>query len=296
MPHPVISIIIPCYNHGRYIDEAIQSVELYPDKNSYEIIIINDGSTDDYTNQRLNELKDKGYHVVFQENQGLGKTRNNAVKLAKGQYILPLDADNKIKPEYISLAHEILNNEPDIAVVYGDMELFGAKSGTWQSGPFDIVRLLECNYIDACAVYRKSAWEKCGGYKEDMPMPGMEDWDFWLSLAENNFGFKYINKPLFCYRHLDSSMLRSLTAEQMKKLNEFIYSHHLNLYVTLFPDPISLTHQLHAKDRYIKMLEQGLDEIELSFTYRLGNLLIKPFRYFSRLIMGTIRRKNKTAG
>jgi len=52
----------------------------------------------------------------------------------------------------------------------------------------------------------------------------------------------------------------------------------------------------HAKDRYIKMLEQGLDEIELSFTYRLGNLLIKPFRYFSRLIMGTIRRKNKTAG
>ena len=86
---------------------------------------------------------------------GQGKTRNNAVKLAKGQYILPLDADNKIKPEYISLGLEILNNEPDISVVYSDMELFGAKSGT-----FDFFKLLECNDIDACAVYRKSVREK----------------------------------------------------------------------------------------------------------------------------------------
>ena len=95
MIQPLISIVIPCYNHGQYIDEAIISVEEYKNKD-YEIIIINDGSTDNFTNIRLEELKEGGYNVIVQKNQGLGKTRNNGIKIANGKYILPLDADNKI--------------------------------------------------------------------------------------------------------------------------------------------------------------------------------------------------------
>jgi glycosyltransferase involved in cell wall biosynthesis len=98
---PKVSIIIPCYNHGKYIMDAISSVEKIEDKNLYELIIINDGSTDEYTNTLLKELSDKGYYVIFQENKGLATSRNNAIAISKGEYILPLDADNKIRPEYI---------------------------------------------------------------------------------------------------------------------------------------------------------------------------------------------------
>jgi glycosyltransferase involved in cell wall biosynthesis len=92
--YPVISIIIPCYNQGQYILDAISSVEQYPDNSVYEIIIINDGSTDEISITVLKSLEEKGYHVLNQNNQGLSMARNNGIAIAKGKYILPLDADS----------------------------------------------------------------------------------------------------------------------------------------------------------------------------------------------------------
>ena len=226
MSEPVISVVIPCYNHGQYIDEAIQSVEenQYRD---YEIIIIDDGSTDDLTNKRLKELKDKKYNVIFQENQGVSKARNNAIRLAKGKYILPLDADNKIKPDLISKAIKILDANPSISIIYSDRQLFGNSKGIDKTGRFELPFLIKQNYIDTCAIYRKKVWEEIGGYDD---LESWEDWDFWLSVAEKGFRFFYIPEPLFYYRVLEDSKIHSfMKSSSASSLKERIHKKHIAL-------------------------------------------------------------------
>jgi len=225
---PLISIVIPCYNHGIYIDEAIKSVEEYKN-NDYEIIIINDGSTDSFTNIRLEELKSKGYNVIFQTNQGLGKTRNNGIKIAKGKYILPLDSDNKIKPEFIIKAIDVLENNSSISIVYSDKHIFGNYNDLIKVGEFNLSFLLNENYIDACAIFRKKVWNDIGGYDETMIL-GWEDWDFWLSAIEKDFLFYYIPEPLYYYRVLENSMIRQLINNpNISSLLNYIYKKHISL-------------------------------------------------------------------
>lgn len=280
-----ISIIIPCFNHGKYVLEAIESVEQYSDKSIYEIIIINDGSTDKYTNEVLLKLKERGYNVVFQENQGLGRTRNNGIKIAQGKYILPLDADNRIYPAYISESINILDNNYDIAVVYGDAKIFGDQNSIRKTGAFNKEKILKGNYIDACAVFRKTAWEKCGGYKEDMPFQGWEDWELWINMVENGFNFHYINEVLFDYRVAESSMISSINDAPMKqrKLLTYVYYNHIELYKEL-PDPFSA--QILYKDRTQKLEEEYLEQIKKvrnSNSYKLGNFILKPFSFIKNL-------------
>lgn len=101
-PHPIISVIIPCFNHGKYINEAIESLLLDENNYSTEIIIVDDGSTDLNTIQELEILRNKGFTVIKQVNGGPAKARNTGIAIAKGKYILPIDADNKIKIDYIN--------------------------------------------------------------------------------------------------------------------------------------------------------------------------------------------------
>jgi glycosyltransferase involved in cell wall biosynthesis len=230
--NPRVSIIIPCYNHGQYIREALDSVEKVADKNLYEIIIVNDGSKDEYTIQMMDKLAAEGYHVINQVNQGLGRTRNNGIKVAKGDYILPLDSDNRIRPEYIYKSIEILDAHPEIAMVYGDAEFFGDKSKRHAVGEFNLQNMMVENQIDACAVYRKSVWEAVGGYDEKMPIMGYEDWDMWLNMTFKQYKFHYVPEILFDYRVLGNSMLRSVSSSNKKLLYKYMdekYKGYLNM-------------------------------------------------------------------
>lgn len=213
---PKVSIIIPCYNHGKYIQDALDSLEKIPDKDLYEVIIVNDGSTDEYTNQKLREIVGKGYNVIFQENQGLATSRNNAIRQSKGQYILPLDADNMIRPEYINKGIQVLDSNPDVTVVYGNAAEFGDKQGVLVQGEYNLQKLMIFNYIDACAMYRRSLWEELGGYDKNMAHPGIEDWDMWLSASFRGHKFHYIDEILFDYRVLNNSMIRQLRSSKIK--------------------------------------------------------------------------------
>lgn len=205
---PKISIIIPCYNQGQYLNELLQSVKAC-DENLFEVIIINDGSTDEATNAVCKDLQTQGYIVIFQENKGLSGARNTGINLAKGKYILPLDADNKIRPEYITKSIEILDEKEEIAVVYGNAGNFGERSGVSKPGPFNMQRLMLANYIDACAVIRKSVFDRVGLYDTNMKL-GWEDWDLWLRIAFADCNFYYIDEILFDYRVTGNSMSKTL--------------------------------------------------------------------------------------
>ena len=158
-----VSIIIPCYNDGLVLTEAVDSVLPYANKTA-EIIIVNDGSVDSFTLEVLERYANQGINILSQPNSGLAQARNNGIKLASGEYILPLDADNKIKPGYIEKSIKLLDtNQCDI--VYAKPLFIGdnIKERKFTTHKFEGNRLLVYNYIDACAVYRKSVWEAIGG-------------------------------------------------------------------------------------------------------------------------------------
>lgn len=196
-----VSVIIPCFNDGEFLEKAIASVQACPDP-IYEIIIVNDDSTDPFTLEVLSRLRSRGYHIIDRKNQGpAAASRNTAIRAAVGNYILPLDSDNKIHPNYMYRSIEILDKFSDIAVVYSDHECFGEKTGISRVSDFCLSQLVTDNYIDNCAVFRKSAWEECGPYDEKiMPFYGREDYDLWLSIAKKGYKICYISELLFGYR------------------------------------------------------------------------------------------------
>lgn len=230
----LLSIIIPCFNQGKFLLEALASiVNCVEAQNgfSYEIIIVNDGSTDPVSQQILACLREQGYTVIYQENQGISAARNTAIQRARGKYILPLDADNKIRSGLLQTSTDILDKYPDVGIVYSDVERFGQETGVYQIPEFDLCQLLLANYIDACAVFRKTVWEDCGGYA---PMPnrlGYEDWEFWIHAAKRGWEFHHVPKVLFDYRVRPNSMsVDCKKPEHQQILYAYICNKHHELY------------------------------------------------------------------
>lgn len=223
---PAISIVIPCYNHGQYLDEVVASVNDNITGLAYELLIINDGSTDEETISKLRELEDKGYSVIHQPNMGLGAARNNVIKHARGKYILPLDSDNKLCKGFVEQSIRILESNPEFDIVYSNAQYFGEREGLWEVGEFNLQRLMLGNYIDACAVFKKEMWVGLNGYDEKMPVMGFEDWDFWLRAAYDGYKFYYLPETGFAYRVLKTSMIRTIDEDRFEKLHTYIAEKH----------------------------------------------------------------------
>ncbi|HNX59960.1 MAG TPA: glycosyltransferase family A protein, partial [Spirochaetota bacterium] len=128
---PKVSVIIPCYNQGIYVDEAVDSV-LRQTFDDYEIIIVNDGSTDEITNEKLKSYCRPRTRVLTTENQGLAEARNTGIRNSSGVYILPLDADDVIAETYLEKAVAILDGNQKVGIVYSRAMLFGERSGEWR--------------------------------------------------------------------------------------------------------------------------------------------------------------------
>lgn len=208
MNQPEFSIIIPCYNQGHYLVDAIQSVEKCNPK-LYELIIINDGSNDDRTLNIFKELESKGYSIIHQENVGLSGARNTGILKAKGKYILPLDADNMIRPEYLTDSINLFESNSNISIIYGNPCFFGEKNGEKKIGNFNLQKLMIANYIDACAIVKKSVFSEIGYYNTNLKL-GLEDWELWLRLGFKGYEFYYIDKVLYDYRVIKNSMSKQL--------------------------------------------------------------------------------------
>ena len=228
---PPVSVIIPCFNHGQYLLDAIASVERC-DPNLYEIIVVNDGSNDLLTLEVIGRLERDGYHVINQENQGLAASRNNGIQASRGRYILPLDADNRIYPEYITVGIKVLNEKPEVGVVYGRPELYGEISARNypELESFNLPRLVIENYIDACALIRKSAIVQCGFYDAGFPFPGLEDWDLWLTMVQAGWQFHFEDALLFQYQVLANSMIAAARqADKITRNYQYLYGKHAML-------------------------------------------------------------------
>lgn len=260
---PLVSVIIPCYNQGDYIHEAIQSV-LASTYSDLEIIVVNDGSTDELTNSIIANLAHPKIKVVSTLNQGLAEARNTGIKASQGKYILPLDADDKISPTYIIEAVNILNNNPDIKVVTCNVRLFGAATGRLRLLDFSMENLICQNTMVCSSVYRRKDYDQTHGYNPNMKF-GFEDWDFWLSLLKAGGGVNKIPEEHFFYRIKRRSMLTALKRKEsdLSKMRYQIYMNHKELYSSLFFNPL-------------KSFEYDL--LINSREYKLGKLILRPIR------------------
>ncbi len=228
---PKLSIIIPCFNSERTLNETLESI-FEQDFSNWEALIINDGSPDNLETIAVKWVnKDKRFKYFKKENGGLGSARNFGISKAMGEYILPLDSDNKVRPDFAKEAIDILEAEKKNGVVYGDAMYFGEKTGLWKVGPFSIHKMLNTNYIDACAITRKSVFLNISFYDVHMPYQGLEDWDLWLSFINQKIKFYYLEKITFDYRVSKDSMIKSLTPNMRTETVSYIREKHRKLFL-----------------------------------------------------------------
>ncbi|MEO6191543.1 MAG: glycosyltransferase [Thermoanaerobaculia bacterium] len=223
-----LSVVIPCFELGELLVEAVASVERSA-AGSCELIVVDDGSRQPRTLEVIAALRERGYHVISQPNSGLAAARNRGIGEARGRYILPLDADNRLAPGFIAAAVHVIDAQPEVGVVYGDRLDFGARSGRQRIPEVDLPELLWANTIDACAVYRREIWEASGGY--DAGAAVWEDWELWISAAERGWRFHRLPEVAFEYRVRPGSML-DLAGQQQRWRTAFghVYRKHRGFY------------------------------------------------------------------
>lgn len=240
-----VSVIMPCYNDGQYLQEAIDSVNLAQNLNT-EIIIIDDGSTDSRTREILAQLGHERIHVLQAGHAGPSAARNLGIRSAQGRYILPLDADDRIEQEYIEKARQLLQERPEIGVVYCHADLFGKESGPWKLPDYSFDRMLVQNLVFVSAMFRKDDWEAVGGFRTDMES-GMEDYDFFIGILALNKEIVQLPETLFHYRIKKCSRTTAFLEDRTQVQTAFrqIYAHHQDFY------------QRHAK-RYACLLRDEL--------------------------------------
>ncbi len=267
MKNPLVSVITPCYNEGQYLLDAITSVE----QSSYdniEMIVIDDGSKDKKTIDILAQIEsdfDFVKVIRLKNNEGVCVARNKAILNSSGKYILPLDADDKISTDYISIAVEILEKNESISLVACDFKYFGRKNYIQRPIPYSMGALLSDNIFVVSSVFRRRDYDKVGGFNENMK-DGYEDWDFWISLLSLGGKVHQIPQVHFYYRIKKRKNTRnlSITYNKIKQLRYNLWLNHKELYSLYYMD-------MFKSSEY--------KQIKNSMEYRIGKILLKPIRF-----------------
>ena len=279
MENPVlVSVIIPCYNQGEFIEECLISVFSSTHKH-IEVIVINDGSTDNSL-EIITSLNTKYNFILFDQiNSGPSIARNNGILISKGKYILPLDADDKIGSSYIENAVIQLETSAEIGIVYCKSEFFGEKKGEWKLPKYSFEKILTQNLIFNCALFRRKDYDKTLGYNPNMK-EGWEDWDFWLTLIELGLEVERIEQTGFYYRIRNNSRERNLDNEKVSRLRKQIYINHLDLYFKHFNNPINQYFEIQN----LKEFEKSFHHLLNSKDYKIGRFVLSPIRFIKNII------------
>jgi glycosyltransferase involved in cell wall biosynthesis len=215
---PKVSVLIPAYNAMAYLSETIESV-LSQTFNDFEVIVVNDGSSDG-TEQWVSQIVDSRVKLISQENKGLAGARNTGIAHASVEYIAFLDADDLWEPIKLEKQVRILEENPEVGLVYtwvayinekseftGRVVKYQAEGDVWQT-------LLECNIVEcgSVAMVRRSCFDTVGVFDWNLSAFNVtEDWDMWLRIAAR-YPFKVVKEPVTYYRQSSSSASKNLKA------------------------------------------------------------------------------------
>ncbi len=226
----LVSIIVPCYNQGQFLNDALNSV-FNQSHSNWECIIVNDGSSDSTEEIAMVWIKkDARFKLTTTLNGGLAMARNNGIKHANGAFVLPLDADDRISDDYIQIALKLMEKSDLVKLVYAKGYKFGVESGIWKLPTFSLLNLARSNMIHCSALFRRSDWERVGGYDTNMKY-GLEDWEFWIAILKDGGEVKFIDRVCFYYRIRANSMVRSINYEERKYTEEYVAKKHIYFFL-----------------------------------------------------------------
>ena len=275
----LVSIIIPCYNHAKFLPDALQSV-IEQDYENWECIVVNDGSADNTEEiARQWSNKDTRFKYLYKVNGGLSSARNYGIENSVGDYILTLDSDDKYEKTFLSKGIEILNRNEKIGVV----SCWGYRfTGINYFEPFtpdgkNLNDFLFKNAAIGTSLFRKKCWLQAEGYDENMKK-GYEDWEFYIRVGKNGWETKIIEEYLFFYRQRKNSMRNVAVKDHDAEIKNYIFNKHKELYVENFEGLIQNLLSIATVNK-----KNELKRIN-SIDFRLGHFLLKPFRFFNQFL------------
>lgn len=221
----LVSIVIPYFNLGAYIDEALASAAASTYR-PIEILIIDDGSTDAASIAKLDEIERRGdpqVRIVRQVNEGLPGARNTGTREARGEFLAMLDADDLFEPAYLSRAVAILKRYPNIGFVSAWVRYFEGGTGMWPTWNAEPPYMLAHNMTGTLVVMRRRAFAEVGGNDPAFEY-GYEDFGAWVACAAAGWAGVSIPAPLVRYRVRGDSMLRGINPVQSLFLYDVLQS------------------------------------------------------------------------
>lgn len=280
---PLVSVIVPVYNMEQYLGETLDSVlaSNYP---AFEVIVMDDGSKDaslqiakDYAR------KDSRVKAFTQPNAGACAARNHAISLAEGELILPVDADDKMCPDFIGDAVEAIRADTEVKVVCPKAEFFGERTGKWNLPPFSRKLLARKNMIPICSLYYKSDWERAGGYAREIT--AREDWAFWIAVLKD--GGKVVTlSRLSLYYRVRSGSKRVTDRLQKNRVIDYLNKSYPEFFESELGGPL----------RYKRTWSKLINKADRLFHPRVTfvNDAYKDFAYFVKALPVHFRNGNGT--
>ncbi len=215
---PLVSVVIPCHNTGRYLAESVQSAR----EQTYrpiEVIVVDDGSTD---NSAAVAAGFPDVTLISQERQGVSAARNRGLEAARGAYIVFHDADDRLLPWAVETGVAALEQHPDVVFAYGSMRFIGrgqqwARESSREINDAGYARFLagDAFYPPGCAIFRKDAVEAVGGFRVGMALA--EDYEFYLRVSRK-FPVVSHNKTVVEYRVHDANVAGRLAKARLLRV------------------------------------------------------------------------------
>ncbi|WOD43977.1 glycosyltransferase [Hwangdonia lutea] len=272
----LISIVIPCYNDAKFIDQAIDSA-LSQTHSNKEIIVVDDGSNQK-TKDILKGLESKIDILITQENQGQSTARNEGIKAAHGEYILILDSDDFFETMFSEKAVNVFLEKNDIKLVtcYANLLFENETSSLYKPNGGKLEDFLFVNQALGTSMFRKKDWELCGGYDESM-REGFEDWEFFIRLLARGGVAYVIKEPLYNYRKRSDSTTTKANSKKYRLLKH-IYIKNKDLYIDKFETTIH--HLIKRIEREEKEKIKNTERLE----FKIGKAVLMPLRWVKSLL------------
>lgn len=219
-----VAVVVICYNLGRTLGEAIDSV-LGQTAPAAELVIVDDGSHDLYTLQELARHERAGRRVVRSENRGVSAARNTGVRLTSAPRIVLLDADDVLDEHYLEKLGAHLDRHPVLDYVSCAQQAFGGSSYVWCAPEPRIPDSIIRGVVHASSMFRRVVWEAVAGFDETVVRN--EVLDFWTSVLEHGFRGAILDEPLLRYRvRHDSQYHTTITPEATDACMRAFYQKH----------------------------------------------------------------------